>query len=125
VSGQRYTVLGYKGKQVRDNIHAADLVSALWHFFRNPRVAEVYNIGGGRHSQCSVLEAISICERQTGRPMNWSYSEDNRPGDHIWWISDVRKFQTHYPEWRYGYNLEELIGEIRATLEDRAGSQAS
>jgi CDP-paratose 2-epimerase len=125
VSGQRYTVLGYKGKQVRDNIHAADLVGALWHFFRNPRVAEVYNIGGGRHSQCSVLEAISICERQTGRPMNWSYSEDNRPGDHIWWISDVRKFQTHYPEWRYGYNLEELIGEIRATLEDRAGSQAS
>ena len=71
VTGQPYTVLGYKGKQVRDNIHAADLVSALWHFFRKPRVAEVYNIGGGRHSQCSMLEAIAICERLTGRPMNW------------------------------------------------------
>jgi CDP-paratose 2-epimerase len=116
VTGQPYTVLGYKGKQVRDNIHAADLVSALWNFFRHPRVAEVYNIGGGRHSQCSMLEAIAICERLTGRPMNWSYSEDNRAGDHIWWISDVRKFQRHYPEWRYRYDLEALIGEIHAAL---------
>jgi len=95
VTGQHYTVLGYKGKQVRDNIHAADLVSALWHFFRKPRVAEVYNIGGGRHSHCSILEAIAICERLTGRPMNRGYSEENRLGDHIWWISDMRKFQSH------------------------------
>jgi len=125
VTGQHYTVLGYKGKQVRDNIHAADLVSALWHFFRNPRIAEVYNIGGGRYSQCSMLEAIAICERLTGRPMNWSYSEDNRAGDHIWWISDVRKFQCHYPEWRYCYDMEALFGEIHSAVEDRIGAQAS
>jgi CDP-paratose 2-epimerase len=121
VTGQQYTVFGYKGKQVRDNIHSADLVSALWHLFRNPRVAEVYNIGGGRHSQCSILEAIAICERLTGRPMNWTYSEDNRVGDHIWWISDVSKFQNHYPEWRYRYDLEALLREIHAAVEDRAG----
>lgn len=121
VTGQQYTVLGYKGKQVRDNIHAADLVSALWHFFRSPRVGEVYNIGGSRHSQCSMLEAIAICERLAGRPMNWRYSEENRPGDHIWWISDVRKFQSHYSEWCYSYNLDGLIGEIYAALENRIG----
>ena len=125
VTGQPYTVLGYKGKQVRDNIHAADLVSALWHFFSKPRVAEVYNIGGSRHSQCSMLEAIAICERLTGRPMNWRYSEDNRAGDHIWWVSDVRKFQGHYPEWRYRYDLEGLIGEIHAALDDRVGAQVA
>jgi CDP-paratose 2-epimerase len=124
VTGQPYTVHGYKGKQVRDNIHASDLVGALWHFFRKPRVAEVYNIGGGRHSQCSMLEAIAICERLTGRPMNWSYSEDNRAGDHIWWVSDVRKFQAHYPEWSYRYDLEALLGEIHAALEDRVGAHA-
>jgi CDP-paratose 2-epimerase len=119
VTDQHYTVLGYKGKQVRDNIHSADLVSALWHFFRYPRVAEVYNIGGGRHSQCSMLEAIAICERRTGKPMNWSYSEENRAGDHVWWISDVRKFQRHYPEWYYRYDQETLIGEIHAAIVDR------
>ncbi len=124
VTGQHYTVLGYKGKQVRDNIHAYDLVSALWHFFKKPRVGEVYNIGGSRHSQCSMLEAIAICERLAGQPMNWSYSEDNRAGDHIWWISDVRKFQSHYPEWTYRYDLESLLGEIHAALMERAGHLA-
>jgi CDP-paratose 2-epimerase len=84
-------------------------------------VAEVYNIGGGRHSLCSMLEAIAICERLTGRPMNWHYSEDNRAGDHIWWVSDVRKFQSHYPGWHYRFDLEGLIGDIHAALEDRAG----
>ena len=121
VTGQHYTVFGYKGKQVRDNIHAHDLVAALWHFFQEPRVGEVYNIGGGRHSHCSMLEAIEICERLTGRPLNWSYSEDNRAGDHIWWVSDVRKFQNHYPDWTYRYDLDGLLGEIHATLQDRVG----
>jgi CDP-paratose 2-epimerase len=119
VSGQPYTVSGYKSKQVRDNIHSADLVKALWYFFRNPRVAEVYNIGGGRHSHCSMLEAIAICERLTSRPMNWSYSEYNRPGDHIWWISDVRKFQGHYREWRCRYDLQELMREIHDAITER------
>jgi CDP-paratose 2-epimerase len=69
-----------------------------------------------------MLEAIAICERLTGRPMNWSYSEDNRAGDHIWWISDVRKFQSHYPNWSYRYDLEGLLGEIHAALAERVGS---
>jgi CDP-paratose 2-epimerase len=114
-------VFGYKGKQVRDNIHSYDLVAALWHFFQKPRVGEVYNMGGGRHSHCSMLEAIEVCERLTGRPMNWSYSEDNRAGDHIWWVSDVRKFQSHYPDWTYRYDLDGLLGEIHTALEDRVG----
>jgi CDP-paratose 2-epimerase len=112
VSGEPYTVLGYKGKQVRDNIHAADLAAAFLHFIRAPRSGEVYNMGGSRYSNCSMLEAIRACERLTGRPMNWSYAEDNRIGDHIWWISDVRRFQSHYPDWRYRYDLDSLLGEI-------------
>ncbi|MGJ3259841.1 MAG: NAD-dependent epimerase/dehydratase family protein [Rhodospirillales bacterium] len=112
VQGRHYTVFGYKGKQVRDNIHSYDLVNALWHFFNAPRVAEIYNIGGGRQSNCSMLEAIDMCERKVGRPLDWDYSEDNRVGDHIWWISDVRKFQSHFPAWRYKYTIEDLIAEI-------------
>jgi CDP-paratose 2-epimerase len=117
--GDHYRVLGYKGKQVRDNIHAADFVSALWHFFRAPREAEVYNIGGSRHSNCSMLEAISIAESLTGRPMSWRYEEQNRAGDHIWWISDVRKFQRHYPGWRYRYDLQDIMREIHVGLQER------
>jgi CDP-paratose 2-epimerase len=112
VTSSPYTVLGYKGKQVRDNIHSHDLVTAFWHFIQAPRPGTVYNIGGSRHSNCSVLEAIATCERLTGRAMNWSYSEQNRTGDHIWWISDVRRFQNDYPQWRYRYNIEAIIAEI-------------
>src|SRR5262245_36691452 len=112
VSGAPYTVLGYKGKQVRDNIHSYDLVNAFWHFIQAPRSGAVYNIGGSRHADCSVMEAIAACERLTGRAMNWSYSEQNRTGDHIWWISDVRRFQNDYPQWRYRYNIEAIIAEL-------------
>ena len=107
-----YTVFGYQGKQVRDNIHSADLISAFDHFFQAPRCGEVYNIGGSRHSNCSMLEAIDICEQITGRPMQWSYSEANRAGDHIWWISDVAKFQSHYPTWRLTYDVPRICREI-------------
>ncbi|MEO7318683.1 MAG: NAD-dependent epimerase/dehydratase family protein, partial [Chthoniobacteraceae bacterium] len=92
-----YRVFGYKGKQVRDNIHSHDLVEAFWNFFQNPRAGEVYNLGGSRHSNCSMLEAIEVCEELSGRKLDWSYVEDNRIGDHIWWISDVAKFQSHFP----------------------------
>lgn len=119
VNDMPYTVLGYKGKQVRDNIHASDLVDAFWHFFQAPRVAEVYNIGGGRHSNCSILEAIAMCERLTGRPMKWSYSEENRLGDHIWWISDLRKYQLHYPDWRQKYTNETTFEEIHEGVSSR------
>jgi len=112
VSGKPYRVFGYKGKQVRDNIHSHDLVEAFWHFFQKPRVAEVYNIGGSRHSNCSILEAIAISEELSGRELDWSYLEDNRIGDHIWWISDVRKFQSHYPDWKYRYDLRGILKEI-------------
>jgi len=112
VTGERYTVLGYKGKQVRDNIHSYDLVNAFYHFDQNPRLGEVYNIGGSRHSNCSILEAIALCEQIAGKKMNWTYSDTNRVGDHIWWISDVRKFQSHYPQWTYRYGMDEILQEI-------------
>ncbi len=121
VTGDAYTVFGYKGKQVRDNIHAWDLVNAFWHVFQKPRSAEIYNIGGSRHSNCSMLEAISVCEELTGRPMNWSYADGNRAGDHIWWISDVRRFQSHYPEWSYRYDVRGILSEIHDAMAERFG----
>jgi CDP-paratose 2-epimerase len=114
VAGTPYRVFGYRGKQVRDNIHAHDLVEAFWQFFRAPRVAEVYNLGGSRHSNCSMLEAIARCEAISGRKLDWTYVADNRIGDHIWWISDVRKFQAHFPAWKYRYDLDAILREIHA-----------
>ncbi|MFC4456261.1 NAD-dependent epimerase/dehydratase family protein [Deinococcus sonorensis] len=112
MSGTHYTVFGYKGKQVRDNIHSADLISAFHQFYLNPRVAEVYNIGGGRESNCSMMEAIELCEQITGQPMNHSYAEDNRIGDHIWYISDLAKFKQHYPEWQITYDVPRILQEM-------------
>jgi CDP-paratose 2-epimerase len=112
VTGKPYTVFGYKGKQVRDNIHSHDLVDAFWQFLKAPRPGEVYNIGGSRHSNCSMLEAIQLCEEISGKKLNWSYKEENRIGDHIWWISDVAKFQSHFPEWKYKYDLRGILEEI-------------
>src|SRR4051794_12180207 len=93
VTGEPYTVFGYGGKQVRDNIHASDLVRAFLAFRANPRAGAVYNIGGGRQSNCSMLEAISECERIAGQTLNWSYSDQARLGDHRWWISDLGEFE--------------------------------
>ncbi|AGY60520.1 NAD-dependent epimerase/dehydratase family protein [Gloeobacter kilaueensis] len=112
VTGSPYTIFGYKGKQVRDNIHSYDLVNAFWHFYRRPRAGEVYNIGGSRHSNCSMLEAIAICEDLAGRKLSYTYTDDNRSGDHIWYISDVSKFQAHYPEWHYKYDLRAILEEL-------------
>lgn len=114
VSGHPYRVFGYKGKQVRDNIHSHDLVAAFWEFFQKPRSGEVYNLGGSRYSNCSMLEAIALCETISGRKLQWRYEEDNRIGDHIWYISDVRRFQQHYPNWKYRYGLREILQEIHA-----------
>jgi CDP-paratose 2-epimerase len=119
ITGDHYTVFGYKGKQVRDNIHSWDLVNMFWHFYQNPRQGEAYNAGGGRHSNCSMKEAIALCEKITGKPMNYSYSEDNRIGDHIWYISDVRKFQNHYPDWNWKYNLEDILVQIHQSMSAR------
>jgi CDP-paratose 2-epimerase len=105
VSGKPYRVFGYKGKQVRDNIHSFDLVEAFWQFVQAPRSGEVYNLGGSRHSNCSMLEAIQISERISGRKLNWTYEENNRIGDHIWWI------KSNYPVWTYQYDLKRILEE--------------
>jgi CDP-paratose 2-epimerase len=119
VTGEPYTVLGYKGKQVRDNIHSFDLVEAFWQFVQAPRCGEIYNMGGGRFANCSVLEAIALFERVTGKPMNWSYSDASRTGDHIWWISDTTKFEKHYPAWQRRVSLEKTVREIVAGASER------
>lgn len=120
VTGRPYRVFGYKGKQVRDNIHSFDLVDAIAHFIRAPRAGEVYNIGGSRHSNCSILEAIDLCEEISGQKLDWQYEETNRMGDHIWWISDVRKFQAHYPHWKFRYGLRDILTEIHHAVKGRA-----
>lgn len=112
VTGTPYTIFGYKGKQVRDNIHSHDLVNAFHHFYSAPRVGEAYNIGGGRFSNCSILEAIALCEEISGKSLTWSYQESNREGDHIWWISQNRKFQEHYPGWRLTRAVPDILEEI-------------
>ena len=112
VTKRPYRIFGYKGKQVRDNIHSHDLVNAFMHFYRTPRCGEVYNIGGSRHSNCSMMEAIRKGEALSGNKLEFSYLEDNRIGDHIWYISDVRKFQNHYPDWNYKYDIDGILGEI-------------
>lgn len=119
ITGREYRIFGYKGKQVRDNIHSYDLVECFWEFYQAPRSGEVYNIGGSRHSNCSMMEAIAMSEEITGNRFNYSYVEDNRIGDHIWWISDVRRFQAHYPNWRYTYDIRRLLEEIYRGFEGR------
>lgn len=118
-TGTSYTVYGYKGKQVRDNIHSADLIHAFDAFYRAPRSAEVYNIGGGRFSNCSMLEAIDLCQEITGRDLNWTYSETNRIGDHIWWVSDTSHFEQQYPDWKLEYDVPRILREIYEANRER------
>jgi len=112
VQKKPYTIFGYKGKQVRDNIHSKDLINAFWQYFKKPRVGEVYNMGGSRFSNISMLEAIRMVEGISRQKMNYTLSEKSRIGDHIWYISDVRKFQAHYPDWKYIYNIELILSEM-------------
>ncbi len=120
LTGDEYTIYGYKGKQVRDNIHARDLADMFWHFTQSPRPGEVYNVGGSRHSHCSMREAIALCEGLTGRRLRTVYTDQHRIGDHIWWVSDVRRFRAHYPGWTYRYDLpgimQEIVDGLRARL---------
>ncbi len=119
MTGTAYTVFGYKGKQVRDAIHSLDLIRAFDEFFREPRVAEVYNIGGGRFSHASVLEAIRLSEEITGEKIEWTYREESSVGDHIWWIGDNGRFQSHYPEWKLEYDVRRILEEIHELNADR------
>jgi CDP-paratose 2-epimerase len=118
LTGRPYTIYGYKGKQVRDNIHSYDLVNAFWCFHLSPKPGEVYNIGGSRHSNCSILEAIRLVEEMSGRRLDATLSEQPRSGDHIWWLSDIRKFRSHFPDWKFRYDMRAIMAEIvEATAE--------
>ncbi|MBP6409835.1 MAG: NAD-dependent epimerase/dehydratase family protein [Pseudarcicella sp.] len=119
ITGDHYTIFGYKGKQVRDNIHSYDLVNMFWHFYQNPRSGEVYNAGGGRFANCSMLEAIQVCEKITSKKMSFSYSETNRIGDHIWYVSDLTKFKAHYPGWNWTFGLDETLQQIHDGISSR------
>lgn len=112
VKNQPYTIFGYRGKQVRDNIHSIDLISAFWEFFNAPKSGEVYNIGGSRHSNVSMLEAIQKIELISGYKLKYTISPENRIGDHIWYVSDVNKFKNHYPNWNYEYDSDRIIEEM-------------
>ncbi len=111
-TGTKYTIFGYKGKQVRDNIHSSDLVNAFYNVYLKPRQGEVYNMGGSRHSNVSMLEAITKTEKLLSKKAVIEYTDQNRIGDHIWYVSDVSKFQKDYPEWDFKYNLDEILEDI-------------
>ncbi len=119
LQGIPYKIFGYKGKQVRDNIHSYDLVNAFWHFSQSPKSGAVYNMGGSRHSNCSVLEAIHQVQEITKREMKFEVLDTNRSGDHIWWISDVRKFQNDFPAWTFQYDLKAILEEIVEASSER------
>jgi CDP-paratose 2-epimerase len=111
-TGRPYSVFGYKGKQVRDNIHSRDLIRAFYEFYLDPRPGEAYNMGGGRKSNCSIMEAIALCEKIAGRELRHTYVDVPRRGDHIWWISGLRKFQQHYPGWQVTFDVPAILEEM-------------
>ena len=125
VEGREYNVYGYKGKQVRDNIHSEDVAQFMYAFWKSPRVAEVYNLGGGKLNACSVLEAFELAGRVTGRPMRWRYVDDNRIGDHICYYSDLRKMKSHFPGWEITKKLDSIFEEIARSWMDRASFKAA
>lgn len=122
VTSTPYTIFGYKRKQVRDNIHSADLIQAFHQVFKNPRCGATYNIGGGRFSNCSMLEAVNSCETITGNKMNCSYVDENRRGDHIWWISDLSRFKADYPGWRLRFGVADILKQIYELNAERWGA---
>ena len=112
LSKKKYSIIGYKGKQVRDNLHSYDLVNCFWHFFKKPRVGEIYNMGGGRYSNCSIIEALDMVENLTGFNIKEQKIKTPRIGDHIWYISSLKKFKKHYPNWKQKYNTKKIIEEL-------------
>jgi CDP-paratose 2-epimerase len=124
VEGRKYKVYGYKGKQVRDNIHSKDVAGFMWEFFSNPRVAEVYNLGGGKENSCSILEAFALAKEISGRDQSYVMLEENRIGDHICYYSDLRKVRVHYPDWKISISLRSIVKEIVEGWKRRLASQA-
>jgi CDP-paratose 2-epimerase len=112
VSQKKYSLIGYKGKQVRDNMHSWDLINCFWEYFNKPQKGEVYNIGGGRYSNCSIIEALNIVESLTNIKIKKQIIKKPRVGDHIWYISDITKFKKHYPKWKQKYNTEKIIEQL-------------
>jgi CDP-paratose 2-epimerase len=125
LEGREYKVYGYKGKQVRDNIHSEDVARFMFEFAQAPRVAEVYNLGGGKGNACSILEAFRLAEGASGKPMHWRYVDENRIGDHICYYSDLRKMKAHYPNWSIGKPLETIFGEIAGSWTERLAQQVA
>lgn len=119
LTGRPYKIFGYKGKQVRDNIHSADLVNAFWHFIQAPKAGAVYNIGGARHSNCSMIEAIDMIQELSGKELDYTLLDEARQGDHIWWISNVNKFKQDYPTWDFKYDVRMILKEIVAAVAER------
>ena len=107
-----YSLIGYKGKQVRDNLHSFDLVNCFWEFYKKPKYGEVYNMGGGRYSNCSVLEALDIVEKLKNINIKKKIIKENRVGDHIWYVSNTKKFKKDYPKWKQKYNTKKIIEEL-------------
>ena len=112
LNNRKYNLIGYKGKQVRDNLHSNDLVSCFWEFYKKPRKGEIYNIGGGRYSNCSILEALNLVEETTNITIKKNILKTPRVGDHIWYISDTSRFKKHYPKWKQKYNTKKIIEEL-------------
>ena len=109
---KKYNLIGYKGKQVRDNLHSHDLVKCFWEFYKKPRIGEIYNIGGGRYSNCSIIEALDLVEEIAQIKVKRNVLKNPRVGDHIWYISDTSKFRKHYPKWCQIYNTKKIIEEL-------------
>jgi CDP-paratose 2-epimerase len=112
VKNKKYSLIGYKGKQVRDNLHSYDLVNCFWEVFKKPKKGEVYNIGGGRYSNCSVIEALESVEKISKIKIKKEYVKSNRVGDHIWYVSDISKFKKDYPNWKQHYNTDKILEEL-------------
>jgi len=124
VEGREYKIYGYQGKQVRDNIHARDVALFMLEFFKAPRIAEVYNLGGGKQNSCSILEAFRMAENNTGIPMKWRYLDQNRSGDHICYYSDLRKMKAHYPAWHIAISLADIFKEVADSWMGRLARKA-
>ncbi len=112
IKNKPYEIFGYKGKQVRDNLHSSDLVKAFWEFYKKPSCGVVYNIGGSRKSNCSILEAVALIEKFSGIKAKLKYNKHHRTGDHIWWISDNSKFMRDFPNWKIKYDIKKIIKEM-------------
>ena len=112
IQNKKYTLIGYKGKQVRDNIHSEDLVRCFWEYYKKPKIGQIYNAGGGRYSNCSIIEALNLVEKYSRIKIKKKFLKNNRTGDHIWYISSMKKFKKDYPKWKQKYSTQKIIKQL-------------